>query len=680
MDLYERFLSKENFELAYSRLKYAPNNTYKFFYEIDINVFGFLLGNNIDQLINDIRYNKYKPQKVCRYYVPKKNYLTRPISLLNFIDLMVYQAIANVIMEEVMDDFSVSDNRIVFANVINKGETNKYFQFNNWRVEWSGYHKNIQRNFKDGYCWVADFDIASFYDLIDQDILLNQIKERGIDERILVILEKCLMQWTLTTDENNIRKKRCGIPQGPECSGFFAELYLRQLDSRITKNLKDVKYFRYADDIKIMAKTEQSCQKGVALLDYYCKDICLIAQSGKIGIKLLDEKTINQYINSDGLKLSKITAEYKYEGEIKESSHNKLKKKLNRVFNNQDVLYLDKTLLKFSFFKLNKDNEIKDLILNNWDVLYLTFEGPIYYLNKHYSTDEKVLSKIREVLLNDDVLFQYNKAVIFDKFKALPFYEDIYEALTKNKGDRFWIVKYFAIKWLKHLKQNDLIKFILYNRNNYFIEREILFMDIMDATSEIAKRQIAKQYYDKDSMLSLSAFYLYQMYDLTEDSASDYILNILRLDRSDYIRNYFKEKYSINKTDTKKFVKLIGKDSALYNEAVNALIIFDEGRDGRYPGNALMNLDLFHNIIVDQIYNFNADFGVKIEKLEGELPNAGRAFKMIHEARNQRTSAHYKDKACKVRKEIKNKELDALLIKAKLGDAYTDIFDYINKN
>ena len=103
MDLYERFLSKENFELAYSRLKYAPNNAYKFFYEKDLDVFGFLLGNNIEQLINEIKSNKYKPQNVCRYYVPKKNYLTRPISLLNFVDLLVYQAIANVLMDEVYE-------------------------------------------------------------------------------------------------------------------------------------------------------------------------------------------------------------------------------------------------------------------------------------------------------------------------------------------------------------------------------------------------------------------------------------------------------------------------------------------------------------------------------------------------------------------------------------------------
>ena len=72
-------------------------------------------------------------------------------------------------------------------------------------------------------------------------------------------------------------------------------------------------------------------------------------------------------------------------------------------------------------------------------------------------------------------------------------------------------------------------------------------------------------------------------------------------------------------------------------------------------------------------------YTVKIEKMETELPTAARAFKMIHDARNQRTSAHYKDKNLKVRKEINGVELKTLLAKAKLIDAYIEIFDYINK-
>lgn len=680
MGLYERFLTKENFELAYSRIKHAPNNAYKYFYKKDVEVFGLFLGQNINQLISEIESHKYEPQPVCRYYIPKKNYLTRPISLLNFIDLLVYQAIANVLLNEFAEGFAVDDNRRVFANIINKEESSKYFQFSNWKNQWKCYRQKIEKIYKEGFTWVADFDIASFYDLIDQEILLNLLRDREIDEELVALLGRGLSQWTLSTLDSDKKKKRCGIPQGPECSGFFAEIYLRQIDARIIKNVKGVNYFRYADDIKIMAKTESECKMAVALLDYYCKDMCLIAQAGKIGVKFLDDKSIHQYINASGLKLSNISIEAKTEGRLKDSTHNKLKKKLNKVFEPDNSLYLDKTILKFAFFKLNEDEEIKELILANWELLYLTFEGPIYYLNKYYSTDEKVLAKIREVLLSDDVLFQYNKAIIYDIFKSLPLYEDVYENLTKNKGERFWVVKYFAIKWLSRLGQYELIKYILSDGSNYFLDREILLVDISNAKTEIAKKQIAKQYYAKDSMLSLCAFYTYQIYaDLSEDDTSDYILNILQLNRSDYIRDYFKEKYKIYKKTSKKFVDLIKRDFALYNEAVNELMRFEDAKAGSYPETALMSLDLFHNVLVDAIFGKeNGDFGATIERMKSSCPVAYNSFKMIHDERNQRTVAHYKDKSSAIRKVITKNELNQLLVKAKLEDAYTEICEYYN--
>ena len=43
---------------------------------------------------------------------------------------------------------------------------------------------------------------------------------------------------------------------------------------------------------------------------------------------------------------------------------------------------MDKTVLKYAFYKLNKDDEVKKAIIDNWDKLYLTLEGPIYYLNR----------------------------------------------------------------------------------------------------------------------------------------------------------------------------------------------------------------------------------------------------------------------------------------------------------
>jgi hypothetical protein len=54
------------------------------------------------------------------------------------------------------------------------------------------------------------------------------------------------------TDAENGRVRH-GIPQGPEASAFLAECVLFNLDA---VRLTGVKYFRYVDDIRLMAQDE----------------------------------------------------------------------------------------------------------------------------------------------------------------------------------------------------------------------------------------------------------------------------------------------------------------------------------------------------------------------------------------------------------------------------------------
>ena len=236
--IYEEFLSRQNFELAFYRIKHGTNQSYKYFYKPDIKAFELFLGSNIEQLIDEIKSGKYSPQKACMYYIPKKNFLSRPIALLNFIDLIVYQAIANVIMYEVVEDFAISDNRIVFGNIINRDKDSSFFfQFKIWKQQWKSYKKAIESHYNQGYKYLAEFDIASFYDFIDHSILTNILHNIGIDDSLIQLLQKCLKCWALYSNTGLVSEGRCGIPQGPECSGFFAELYLREIDKRITKNI-----------------------------------------------------------------------------------------------------------------------------------------------------------------------------------------------------------------------------------------------------------------------------------------------------------------------------------------------------------------------------------------------------------------------------------------------------------
>lgn len=677
---YEEFISVENFEIAFNRIKYSTRSRFKDFYRSDLESYSLFLTQNIKQTIIDIKEHKYSPSKVERYYIPKKNNLARPISLLYFIDLLVYQALCNIIEKYSKEKRSVYLNNLSFANIPNK-DNGECFQFQNWKYQWKLFNKKIFDNYKKGFCYIAEYDIASFYDTIDHSILIRILNNIGIENDILFLFEKCLKSWAIVSSAEIGFEKHCGIPQGPDCSGIIAELYLSYLDEKFV-TYKRARYFRYADDIRIMATSELECQKTITLLDLYCKDISLIAQSGKISIiKINNIKELHKYVDSLGINFSNINLEYKSSSCLKQSSHNKLKKKLIEAFDKNSDNYLNKTLLKFAFYKYNKDDEIRDLVLAHWDELYLYFEGVVYYLNKHYSDDKKVINKILLVLENDDILYQYNKAVIFSEFINLKYNSKIYEILRGSSADVFWIIKYYAIDWLYRNGKINLIRHLFDNSKvNYFIERNRFVCEYQTTNDEEEKEQLVWSNYGKDVMLSLKALNLQIVNDhsFTSDNCTDYILNIFELDKSDFIMNYMKDNYKINKKDCKGFVRILKQDRAKYWEAIRSLNDFIRNKS-YFPVDALMNLDLFHNIILDVLFpDLDADFGVKIEHLKEQFPCAHFIFSKIHTARNRETVAHYKDNEGNVRIPINQERLLALTDNARLKDAYTEIFNTFN--
>ena len=117
---YDRFLSFENVELAFARIVRSPRNEHKGFYDRDIKAFEYKFEDNINQLINEIKNDMYEPQMTKRYYIPKSSGFVRPITLLNFLDYLVYQSLANIVAdimhEKVKDYFNVN----TFGNIFKK--------------------------------------------------------------------------------------------------------------------------------------------------------------------------------------------------------------------------------------------------------------------------------------------------------------------------------------------------------------------------------------------------------------------------------------------------------------------------------------------------------------------------------------------------------------------------------
>jgi len=86
------FITPEKFHLAFRRLQTASRDLYKELYYEDLRIFGLFLDENIKFLLNEIEQGIFKPESSYKIFVPKKNNLVRPLSLLKFKDLLVYQA------------------------------------------------------------------------------------------------------------------------------------------------------------------------------------------------------------------------------------------------------------------------------------------------------------------------------------------------------------------------------------------------------------------------------------------------------------------------------------------------------------------------------------------------------------------------------------------------------------
>jgi len=691
MDQYERFLMKDNFKLAFLRIKTTRRCEYKEFYYKDIAAFEMFLDANIEQLISDIKQNKYQAQPVCKYYVPKNKNLARPFSLLNFIDLLVYQAICNIIVDNTYDYREGYFNNTIFGNIpIKTDSLNPIFTYTKWKDQWKSFKKAMSKYYENGYIHVVEFDIASFFDTIDHEILFSTLKKRMVDDKIASLLKMCLDTWVISATDKYNFKKGCGIPQGPECSAVLSELFLFEIDEIFKKTfVGKIEYLRYADDIRVMAKNKLDCEKAIVYLDLICRDFSLIPQVSKIETIQLDKTNVNKYINNSDIKFSLIANDFHKQGFLSEKNQKKLKKHFLRCFDKDNKEeYLNKTVIKFSLYKLSKDDEIKELLIENIEILKPFLESVLFYLDLHFPTDKDVVTLVRELLEKDIALYQHDKAIVFGKCNNLKYDENIYSANMSNESERFWIIRYQVIQWLIKNNEKQMLLTITNDMNNYYIERDLFIAKYELITDDKAKKQlIINELKNDNPMLALNAiaqvgWFTTHFYKTAQsEDYNDYIKNILNIPVSDYLMLKLKEEFDVAKRRSKPLVDVIKKDKEYYKECCDDLMKYVQTKD-TIPETALENLDLFNSIITEMIIKNELgkeptdDYGANISQIKTALPKCAFAFEKIHLNRNQKTAAHPKDKQKKFRCRITVLELKDLIKNINIGDAYLELSDY----
>ena len=102
-------------------------------------------------------------------------------------------------------------------------------------------------------------DIKSYYASIDHNILVKQVQQNFDDPRLLKYLSD-IINISVIKDATVFTQNK-GIPRRSSLSPFFGALYLSPLDKAFDK-IKGVCYFRFMDDIVILAETKKQYLKA----------------------------------------------------------------------------------------------------------------------------------------------------------------------------------------------------------------------------------------------------------------------------------------------------------------------------------------------------------------------------------------------------------------------------------
>lgn len=205
---------------------------------------------NLSELRESVANNTYQPQPYKQVLIPKGNGKLRELRIPTVRDRIVQQALLNVIRTPIERQFSPAS----FAYRPNMSYIQAVEKVAYWRDR--------------GYSWVLDADIVKYFDNIDHQQLLIEVRQHIANPGILCLIKSWISAGIRTKQGLELPKK--GIPQGSVVSPLLANIYLDKFDCAISNS--DVQLVRYADDFLVMAdsyeRIKQAYAEVVRLLNY----------------------------------------------------------------------------------------------------------------------------------------------------------------------------------------------------------------------------------------------------------------------------------------------------------------------------------------------------------------------------------------------------------------------------
>ena len=212
---------------------------------VSVAMFEARLDENLKTLRDDLRAGVYRPQAIRRHYIPKPgSQEKRPLGIPTVRDRVVQTAL-RMVLEPIFEcDFAEHS----YGFRPGRGCKDAL--------------RRVATLLKDGYVFIVDADLKSYFDTIPHDNLMALVSQKVSDGRVLSLIEGFLKQAVL--DDAREWTPISGSPQGAVISPLLSNIYLNPLDHLMAQ--AGLEMIRYADDLVILCRSSEAADQALATL------------------------------------------------------------------------------------------------------------------------------------------------------------------------------------------------------------------------------------------------------------------------------------------------------------------------------------------------------------------------------------------------------------------------------